>query len=86
MAPNPLLSRAEIDQDVSREETRVKLEVTIKHTQTATIDIGALPVNLIRELLVQNNGTFDGNWSLGDIRSANEKWVVDSIDVVEVAK
>ena len=62
----------------------MKVNVTIKQTQTATIDIGQLPINLIRELLTKNDGTFDGNWSVGDIQGANEKWTYDSIEVEPV--
>lgn len=62
-----------------------KLSITIKHTQTATIDIGDLPINLVRDLLIKNDGTFDGNWSLGDIPNA-DKWGVESIEVVEAGK
>lgn len=60
----------------------MKVRVTIKHTQTATLDIGKLPVNLIRDLLAKNDGTFDGNWSLADV-DRSEQWTVDSIEVEE---
>ena len=60
----------------------MKVIVTIKNTQTTTIDIGDLPLGLIRDLLTDNDGTFDGKWSLGDVRS-NEKWTTDSVEVVE---
>jgi hypothetical protein len=61
----------------------MKVDVTIKTTQTATLDIGNMPVNLIRDLLTKNDGTFDGNWSIGDVGGANEKWTTDSVEVVE---
>lgn len=59
----------------------MKVHVTIKNTQTATIDIGNLPINLVRDLLQSHDGTFDGNWSIGDVPSANEKWTTDSVEV-----
>jgi hypothetical protein len=61
----------------------MKVEVTIQHKQTATFDAGDLPINLLRELLVKNEGTFDGNWGLGDV-AKNDKWEVESV-VVEPA-
>lgn len=64
----------------------MKIEVVIKQTQSATIDIGELPVNLVRDLLNKNEGTFDGNWGLSDVARGNEKWTVDSIEIEEVAK
>jgi len=62
----------------------MKVEVVINHTQTATIDIGQMPVNLIRDLLAANDGTFDGNWSLSDVARSDEKWTVDLIQVTEL--
>jgi hypothetical protein len=63
----------------------MKVTVTVKHTQTATFDIGDMPVNMVRDVLIKNEGTFDGNWSLGDIRGG-DTWVVDSVEVVEATK
>jgi hypothetical protein len=60
-----------------------RVRVTIKQTQTATFDTGNLPVNLIRDVLRANEGTFDGNWSLGDV-ARDDKWVVDEVIVEEV--
>lgn len=64
----------------------MKVHVTIKETHTATIDIGNLPVRLVEDLLNKNEGTFDGNWSLGDVPGGDEKWVVDSVEVEPVSK
>lgn len=60
-----------------------KIQVTIKHTQTATLDTGDLPYRFIEDLLKKNDGTFDGNWGLGDVKNGDE-WNVDSIEVQEV--
>lgn len=59
----------------------MKVLVTIKTTQTATIDIGNLPVNMVRDILTKNDGTFDGNWSISDVPSSGEKWTTDSVEV-----
>lgn len=64
--------------------TRIK--VTIKTTETATFDIGKVPAGLIRDLLTKNDGTFDGNWSLGDIPSGNQEYTTDSVEVEELTK
>jgi hypothetical protein len=61
-----------------------KVKVTIKTTHTAMFNAGDIPANLIKALLEANDGTFDGNWSLGDIRAGNEKYVTDSVEVEEV--
>ena len=63
----------------------MKVKVTIKQTQTATFDIGDLPLNMIRDILVANDGTFDDTWSLGDIRAA-ESWTTDSVEVEPAPK
>ena len=59
----------------------MKVLVTIKHTQTATIDIGKLPINMVRDILRANDGTFDCNWSIGDVPDSADKWVTDSVEV-----
>lgn len=59
----------------------MKVLVTIKQTETTTFDVGDIPVNLIRDLLVKNDGHFDDNWSAGDIGHA--EWMVDEVTVVE---
>ena len=60
----------------------MKVLITIKTTRTATIDIGNLPIGLVRDLLTKNDGTFDGNWSVADA-TRDDKWVTDSVEVVE---
>jgi hypothetical protein len=57
-----------------------KLRVTIIETRVATFDSGDIPANLIRELLLANEGSFDGKWGLDDV-SRNEKYTIDSITV-----
>lgn len=64
----------------------MKVSVVIKHTQTAVLDIGDLPIRLITDLLTKNDGTFNGEWGLGDIRQSGEQWSVDTIEVTETAK
>jgi hypothetical protein len=61
----------------------MKIRITIKNTHTVVTDIGSIPPNLIRELLVKNDGTFDGNWSPGDL-PGQETWTTDSVEVEEV--
>jgi len=61
-----------------------RVRVTVQHTQTVEFDRGDIPVNLIRDVLVKNDGTFDGNWSLGDVQA--DTWVVNSVEVEEVGK
>lgn len=61
-----------------------KVKATIKNTEEAIFDIGDLPLNLVRDLLVKNDGSFDGNWGLGDVGKST--WTTDSVEVVEVAK
>lgn len=55
-----------------------KVIITIKNTETAVIDVGDLPVDLVRDILVKNNGSFDGNWGIGDLGA---KYEVDSVTV-----
>jgi hypothetical protein len=64
----------------------MKVTVTIKTTQTATFNIGDIPPSLVKDLLTANEGTFDGNWSIGDLAGANEKYTTDSVEVVEVTR
>jgi hypothetical protein len=59
----------------------MKVKVTIKKTETATIEIGDLKPSLVRDVLAKNNGTFDGNWSLYDVTDVRDE--VDSVEVVE---
>ena len=59
-----------------------KVKVTITHKQTATFDIGDLNINLLRDVLVKNDGTFDGNWGLSDVTSTDH-WTVESVEVEE---
>lgn len=63
----------------------MKVRVTIKHTETATFDIGDLPINLVRDVLTKNDGTFDGNWSISDA-TRNDEWTVDSVEVEPAGK
>lgn len=60
-----------------------KVRVTIKHTQTGTFDTGSLPADLVRDVLVKNDGTFDGDWNLTDV-ARDDAWVVDEILVEEI--
>jgi hypothetical protein len=63
-----------------------KVTVIIKHTQTATFDIGDLPVNAFRTIMLeQGDGTIDGNYGLGEI-PGSDVWVIDSIEVEEAGK
>jgi hypothetical protein len=64
----------------------MKVLVTIRTTQTATIDVGDLPIALIQDLLTKNDGTFDGNWGPSDVAKGTDAWVTDSVDVVESVK
>ena len=57
----------------------MNVRITVKHVQIAIIDIGDLPVDMISALLNKNEGTFDGNWCLGDVPGGDDKWVVESI-------
>jgi hypothetical protein len=59
----------------------VKVLVTIKLTQTGIFETGDLPITLIRDLLVANDGSFDGNWGLGDVARGSEKYVTDEVTV-----
>lgn len=62
-----------------------RVKVTLLHEETAEFDTGDLPVTLIRELLKKNDGTFDGNWGLGDVsRKADFKPMMDTLVVEEV--
>jgi hypothetical protein len=61
-----------------------KVEVTIITTHTVTFDAGDIPAPLLRDVLLANDGTFDGNWTLGDIRSEAEQYHTDSVTVEEV--
>ena len=63
----------------------MKVAITIKHTETAIVNIGDLPVGMIRELLVAGDGHFgDSGWGVGDLSS--DEWVTDSVTVEEVGK
>ena len=60
----------------------MKVLITVKHTETSVADIGDLSPRMVQELLEQGDGSFgDTSWSLGDL--PNNKWQVDSIEVVE---
>jgi hypothetical protein len=63
----------------------VRVNVTIKHTQTATIDIGTLPILMVQRILQANDGTFDGNYSLGDVPGSSETWTVESVEVAQAS-
>ena len=63
----------------------MKVRVTIISKQVAVFDAGDFPVGLIRDILTKNDGTFDGNWSLGDIAKSNsETFTTESVEVEEV--
>ena len=62
----------------------MKIKVTIKRSEVSVIDIGQLPIGLIRDLLGKNDGTFDGNWSPYDVKAASHDDVLDSVTVEEV--
>lgn len=61
----------------------MKVTVTVKRTETVTFETGDIPGSLVRDLLVKNNGTFDGNWSLYDLPRPSVEDVVDSVEVIE---
>lgn len=60
-----------------------KVRITIKHTESAVINIGDMPVELVRRLLVNNKGEFPNtDYSLGDL---NSDWETDDVSVEEVS-
>lgn len=63
----------------------MKVKVAIVTTHTSTIDIGDIPIRLVQSLLENNDGTFDGNYGLGDIASRDEVYVTESVTVEKVA-
>lgn len=65
----------------------MKVKVTIVTTEVAIMEVGNVPANMVRDLLLkQGDGTFDGNWSPADVARQNVTFTTDSIEVEEVAK
>lgn len=62
----------------------MKVKVTIIHKEVATVDVGDLPIRLVQNLLEKHEGSWDGNYGLGD--TGNDEWTVESVEVEEVTK
>ena len=63
-----------------------QVRVTIKTTEVKVMEVGDLPVNLIRDLLQKRgDGTFDGNWTPSDVQGQSD-YSFDSIEVEELPK
>jgi hypothetical protein len=58
----------------------MKVKVTVHTTETATFETGDLPLSLIRDLLVKNDGTFDGNYAIGDV-ARDDEWTTNEVIV-----
>lgn len=61
----------------------MKVKVTILQQESATFDIGDLPINLVKDLLKKNDGSFDGNWSIADVTTKVE-YETTAVTVEEV--
>lgn len=62
-----------------------KLKATIVSKQVVVFDSGDIPANLIKDVLTKNEGTFDGNWALGDVaRNGSEVYTTESVEVEEI--
>jgi hypothetical protein len=62
----------------------MKVKVTITSRHVATFDAGDIPANLIKDILGANDGTFDGNWGIGDINGSTEEYITDFVEVEEI--
>jgi len=59
----------------------MRVKVTVVFTETATIDIGDLKPNLIRQLLEENDGALAKDWGLYDVATVER--TIESVDVAE---
>jgi hypothetical protein len=63
----------------------MRVNVTIIERRTSTFDIGDLPIKMVKSLLIAGNGSFDGNYTTGDV-DRTEKYTVDSVEIEPVGK
>lgn len=65
----------------------MRVKITVITRQTVVADIGDIPPGLIEDVLRKNDGTFDGSWTIGDVRGSGstEEFVTEKIEVEELA-